>query len=201
MRGIHCRAYTIWRWVWRTPSSNCYTGLILTWTKGAVHQVSLFFFYFSSTINTIHSLLLSDKWWGWMHTWWDGKQTPSHRKHHMGLRYLPSCLICTYLTSSITLSSVYFDRWQYQGGWEEEYRIMVEDFAMWCRSNYLQLNTYQTKETAVDFKWNKPRLQPGVNRGVDVKLILTYTYLGLQPDDMLDWSTLAFCTGRDIYTS
>lgn len=52
-----------------------------------------------------------------------------------------------------------------RGGWEEEYRIMVEDFAMWCRSNYLQLNTYQTKEMAVDFKWNEPRLQPEVHRG------------------------------------
>lgn len=66
------------------------------------------------------------------------------------------------------------------GGWEEEYRGLVEDFAMWCRSNHLQMNTYKTKEMAVDFRCKKKQKKHAYNLasidGVDVELVPMYTY-------------------------
>ena len=77
------------------------------------------------------------------------------------------------------------------GGWEEEYRSLVEDFAMWCRSNHLQMNTYKTKEMAVDFRCKKKKKKKHAYNlasidGVDVELVPMYTYLGLQLDVRLD---------------
>ncbi|KAI3363782.1 hypothetical protein L3Q82_001390 [Scortum barcoo] len=34
---------------------------------------------------------------------------------------------------------------------EEEYRRLVGDFAAWCHTNHLQLNTSKTKELVIDF--------------------------------------------------
>ena len=57
-----------------------------------------------------------------------------------------------------------------------------------CRSNHLQLNTSKTKEMVVDFRRKKPHLQPVSIEGVDVEVVRTYKYLGLQLDDRLDWT-------------
>ncbi|KAK0137273.1 RNA-directed DNA polymerase from mobile element jockey [Merluccius polli] len=73
-------------------------------------------------------------------------------------------------------------------GREGEYRSLVEDFVRWCRSNHLQLNTSKTKEMVVDFRRKKPHLQPVSIEGVDVEVVRTYKYLGLQLDDKLDWT-------------
>lgn len=74
-------------------------------------------------------------------------------------------------------------------GREEEYRSLVEDFTRWSRSNHLQLNTSKTKEMVVDFRRKKSHLQPVSINGVDVEVVRTYKYLGLQLDDRLDWTT------------
>ena len=58
----------------------------------------------------------------------------------------------------------------------------------WCRSNHLQLNTSKTKEMVVDFRRKKPHLQPVSIEGVDVEVVRTYKYLGLQLDNKLDWT-------------
>jgi len=71
-------------------------------------------------------------------------------------------------------------------GWEGEYRSLVEDFVGW--SNRLQLNTTKTKDMVVDFRRKKPKLQPVSIEGVDVEVVRTYKYLGLQLDDRLDWT-------------
>ena len=61
---------------------------------------------------------------------------------------------------------------------------LVEDFARWCRSNHLEL----IKEMVVDFRMKKPHLQPVSIEGVDVEVVRTYRYLGLQLDVKLDWT-------------
>ncbi|KAI3376126.1 hypothetical protein L3Q82_016655 [Scortum barcoo] len=40
---------------------------------------------------------------------------------------------------------------------EEEYRRLVGDFAAWCHTNHLQLNTSKTKELVIDFGRSRPR--------------------------------------------
>lgn len=69
-----------------------------------------------------------------------------------------------------------------------EYRSLVEDFVRWCRTNHLQLNSSKTKEMVVDFRRKKPHFQPVYIEGVDVEVVRTYKYLGLQLDDKLDWT-------------
>lgn len=71
---------------------------------------------------------------------------------------------------------------------EGEYRSLVEEFVRWCRTNHLQLNSSKTKEIVVDFRRKKPHFQPVSIEGVDVEVVRTYKYLGLQLDDKLDWT-------------
>lgn len=70
-----------------------------------------------------------------------------------------------------------------EGGQEGEYRSLVEDFVKWYRSNILQLNTSKTKEMVVDFQRQRPTLPPVSTEGVDVEVVRTYKYLGVQLDD------------------
>ena len=71
---------------------------------------------------------------------------------------------------------------------EEEYRGVVKSFFAWSLSSQLQLNTSKTKELVVDYRRSGPLLQPVNIDGVDVEMVETYKYLGLQLDDKLDWS-------------
>ncbi|KAI3360661.1 hypothetical protein L3Q82_002527 [Scortum barcoo] len=48
---------------------------------------------------------------------------------------------------------------------EEEYRRLVGDFAAWCHTNHLQLNTSKTKELVIDFGRSRPRPRPVLLRG------------------------------------
>ncbi|KAG5274176.1 hypothetical protein AALO_G00133060 [Alosa alosa] len=58
----------------------------------------------------------------------------------------------------------------------------------WCKLNHLQLNTAKTREMVVDFRRSKPALLPVSIDGVNVEVVNTYKYLGLQLDNKLDWS-------------
>ncbi|XP_060770815.1 uncharacterized protein LOC132881852 [Neoarius graeffei] len=73
-------------------------------------------------------------------------------------------------------------------GQEEEYRSLIQDFVLWCKSNHLQLNIGKTKEMLVDFRRSRPTLQPISIEGVDVEMVRTYKYLGVHLDDKLDWT-------------
>jgi len=76
-----------------------------------------------------------------------------------------------------------------KGDREEEYRSLVGDFALWCRTNCLQLNTTKTKELVVDFGRSRSDPQPVLLEGVEVQAVKSYKYLGLWLDNKLDWTT------------
>ncbi|KAI3365314.1 hypothetical protein L3Q82_010404, partial [Scortum barcoo] len=62
---------------------------------------------------------------------------------------------------------------------EEEYRRLVGDFAAWCHTNHLQLNTSKTKELVIDFGRSRPRPRPVLLEGAEVEAVDSYRYLGL----------------------
>ncbi|KAI3367045.1 hypothetical protein L3Q82_009676, partial [Scortum barcoo] len=72
---------------------------------------------------------------------------------------------------------------------EEEYRRLVGDFAAWCHTNHLQLNTSKTKELVIDFGRSRPRPRPVLLEGAEVEAVDSYKYLGLWLDNKLDWTT------------
>ncbi|KAI3368530.1 hypothetical protein L3Q82_025533, partial [Scortum barcoo] len=72
---------------------------------------------------------------------------------------------------------------------EEEYRRLVGDFAAWCHTNHLQLNTSKTKELVIDFGRSRPRPRPVLLEGAEVEAVDSYRYLGLWIDNKLDWTT------------
>ncbi|KAI3370912.1 hypothetical protein L3Q82_007432 [Scortum barcoo] len=69
---------------------------------------------------------------------------------------------------------------------EEEYRRLVGDFAAWCHTNHLQLNTSKTKELVIDFGRSRPRPRPVLLEGAEVEAVDSYKYLGLWLDNKLD---------------
>ena len=76
-----------------------------------------------------------------------------------------------------------------RGDREEEYRSLVRDFALWCHTNCLQLNTSKTKELVIDFGRSRPRPRPVLLEGAEVEAVQSYKYLGLWLDNKLDWTT------------
>ncbi|KAJ8273972.1 hypothetical protein COCON_G00085970 [Conger conger] len=72
-------------------------------------------------------------------------------------------------------------------GQEDEYRNLLDDFVQWCNLN-MQLNITKTKEMVVDFRRTKPPMLPISIEGVNVEVVSTYKYLGVQLDNKLDWS-------------
>lgn len=76
----------------------------------------------------------------------------------------------------------------YCGGREGEYRNLLKNFTGWCRRNQLQLNTARTKEMVVDFQRPSPSSQPVNIKEVEVEVIGSYKYLGLELGFKLDWS-------------
>ncbi|KAI3355866.1 hypothetical protein L3Q82_004418 [Scortum barcoo] len=71
---------------------------------------------------------------------------------------------------------------------EEEYRRLVGDFAAWCHTNHLQLNTSKTKELVMDH-FGRSRPRPVLLEGAEVEAVDSYRYLGLWIDNKLDWTT------------
>ncbi|KAI3358985.1 hypothetical protein L3Q82_015375 [Scortum barcoo] len=73
---------------------------------------------------------------------------------------------------------------------EEEYRRLVGDFAAWCHTNHLQLNTSKTKELVIRL-WEvqtKTTTSPALE-GAEVEAVDSYRYLGLWLDNKLNWTT------------
>ena len=63
------------------------------------------------------------------------------------------------------------------------------DFALWCHTNCLQLNTSKTKELVIDFGRSRPRPRPALLDRAEVEAVPSYKYLGVWLDNKLDWST------------
>ncbi|XP_059801863.1 uncharacterized protein LOC132378747 [Hypanus sabinus] len=82
-----------------------------------------------------------------------------------------------------------------RNGQEEEYRKLIQDFVIWCNSNYLRLSITKTKEMVVDFRRSRPHMEPVIINGECVEQVQTYKYLGVQLDEKLDWTanTDALC--------
>lgn len=70
-------------------------------------------------------------------------------------------------------------------GNEGEYISLWQDFAKYCRSNKLQLNTFKTKEIVADLRRNRPHPTTLSVEGMEV--VRSYKYLGLQLDAGLEW--------------
>ena len=170
--------------------------------------VRISFFDFSSTFNTIQPILLRDKLTEMRVDPPLMTGIVDYLTERPQYVRLKGCTSDTVVSStgapqgtvlSPVLFTVYTSDFQYNSGLchmqkysddtvivgciKEEYRSLVEDFVRWCRSNHLQLNTSKTKEMVMDFRRKKPHLQPVSIEGVDVEVIRTYKYLGLQLDN------------------
>ena len=187
------------RWAWRMPSSICSTGPTLTWTTRAALWESRFLISPAPSTPFGHSCW-ETSWqrWEWTHSWWHGLRITSRRDHSTSnwraarqtlWSAAPEHQMQKYLDDTAIVGCI-------KDGREGEYISLVEDFARWCRSNHLQLNTSKTKEMMVDFRRKKPHLQPVSIEGVDVEVVRTYKYLGLQLDDKLDLTANTLYTGK-----
>ncbi|KAI3351750.1 hypothetical protein L3Q82_020590, partial [Scortum barcoo] len=148
--------------------------------------VRILFLDFSSAFNTIQPPLLRDKlsrmgvdpqlmdWISDLPHW----QTTVHFCYNSEL----SCHTQKYADDTAIVGCIRDDR-------EEEYRRLVGDFAAWCHTNHLQLNTSKTKELVIDFGRSRPRPRPVLLEGAEVEAVDSYKYLGLWLDNKLDWTT------------
>lgn len=73
-------------------------------------------------------------------------------------------------------------------GEEGEYRRVIQDFVDMSQRDQLQLNVDKTKELVIDFGRSRSTPQPVSIGGVEVEIVKTYKYLGVQLDHKLDWS-------------
>ena len=74
---------------------------------------------------------------------------------------------------------------------ENNYRQSIQDFSVWCKDNYLELNPNKTKEMVFDFrhkKANSPLTDSVCIAGVSIETVQSYKYLGTTIDSKLDWS-------------
>ncbi|KAM3860060.1 rho GTPase-activating protein 23-like [Diretmus argenteus] len=72
------------------------------------------------------------------------------------------------------------------GGEEGEYRKVIEDFVDWSQENRLQLNVSKTKEIVIDFRRARPTPQPVSIAGMEVEVVKSYKFLGVELDHKLD---------------
>ncbi|KAI3353218.1 hypothetical protein L3Q82_019768 [Scortum barcoo] len=80
---------------------------------------------------------------------------------------------------------------------EEEYRRLVGDFAAWCHTNHLQLNTSKTKELVIDFGRSRPDRDQSCWRELRWRLWTLTNTLGC--GWTINWTgqrTPATCMGR-----
>ncbi|KAI4899898.1 hypothetical protein NFI96_003346 [Prochilodus magdalenae] len=173
----------------KMPSSIFYTELTLIWTRG-VGAVRVMFFDFSSAFNTIQPLLLRDKLMKMevdMHlvTWITDYLTG--RPQHVRIR---DCSSDTVISSTgapqgTVLSPVLFTL--YTSDFKYNSESLVEDFVEWCTTNHLKLNITKTKEMCIDFRRSRASQQPNSIKGVEVEVVRSYRYLGVNLDARLDW--------------
>ncbi|KAI3352179.1 hypothetical protein L3Q82_020991, partial [Scortum barcoo] len=145
--------------------------------------VRILFLDFSSAFNTIQPTLLRDKLsrmgvdpqlMDWISDYLTGRPQLCYNSE--------LCHIQKYADDTAIVGCIRDDR-------EEEYRRLVGDFAAWCHTNHLQLNTSKTKELVIDFGRSRPRPRPVLLEGAEVEAVDSYRYLGLWIDNKLDWTT------------
>ncbi|KAI3355967.1 hypothetical protein L3Q82_017159 [Scortum barcoo] len=162
--------------------------------------VRILFLDFSSAFNTIQPTLLRDKLsrmgvdpqlMDWISDYLTG------RPQYVGLKDIKSDTVvsstgapraqcwplfsspCTPQTSSTTSELCHIQKYAddtaivgcIRDDREEEYRRLVGDFAAWCHTNHLQLNTSKTKELVIDFGRSRPRPRPVLLEGAEVEAV------------------------------
>ncbi len=76
-----------------------------------------------------------------------------------------------------------------QDGDESIYRQEVEQLAVWCSHNNLELNTHNTVEMIVDFRRNPPALPPLTIMNNTVAAVESFRFLGTTISPDLKWDT------------
>ncbi len=76
-----------------------------------------------------------------------------------------------------------------QDGDESIYRQEVEQLAVWCSHNNLELNTHKTVEMIVDFRRNPPALPPLTIMNNTVAAVESFRFLGTTISQDLKWDT------------
>ncbi len=74
-----------------------------------------------------------------------------------------------------------------QDGDESAYRQEVEQLAVWCSLNNLELNTLKTVEMIVDFRRNPPALPPLTIMDSTVTAVESFRFLGTTYSQVLKW--------------
>ncbi|ROL55387.1 hypothetical protein DPX16_0565 [Anabarilius grahami] len=72
-------------------------------------------------------------------------------------------------------------------GDESAYRLEVEQLAVWCSLNNLELNTLKTVEMIVDFRRNPPALPPLTIMNSTVTAVESFRFLGTTISQDLKW--------------
>ncbi len=70
---------------------------------------------------------------------------------------------------------------------ESAYQQEVEQLAVWCSLNKLELNTLKTVESSVDFSWNPPALPPLTIMNSTVAAVDSFRLLGTTISQDLKW--------------
>ncbi|KAI3351749.1 hypothetical protein L3Q82_020589, partial [Scortum barcoo] len=135
----------------------------------------------TSAFNTIQPTLLRDKLsrmgvdpqlMDWISDYLTG------RPQYVGLKDITSDTVTSATTRSCVIFQKYADDTAIVGcirdDREEEYRRLVGDFAAWCHTNHLQLNTSKTKELVIDFGRSRPRPRPVLLEGAEVEAVDSY---------------------------
>ncbi len=76
-----------------------------------------------------------------------------------------------------------------QDGDDSAYRQEVEQLAVWCSHNNLELNTLKTVEMLVDFRRNPPALSPLTIMNSTVTAVESFRFLGTTISQDLKWDT------------
>ena len=71
---------------------------------------------------------------------------------------------------------------------ETHYRAWVDQFADWCRSSCLLLNTKKTKEITIIYRIGSHPHQHMVINGENIEIVADYKYLGTIIDNKLTWT-------------
>ena len=69
-----------------------------------------------------------------------------------------------------------------------EFLKQVDDFVLWCKDNFLNLNVKKTKEMVIDFRRNNSIPDPLVIANEQVERVNEYKYLGVIIDNKLTGS-------------
>ncbi|KAL0157206.1 hypothetical protein M9458_048452, partial [Cirrhinus mrigala] len=130
----------------------------------------ILFVDFSSAFNTIMPDLLSDK---------------------LTQRSVPTS-ICQWITSFLTdRQQLFVDDTTVIGlikdGDESAYRQEVDQLAVWCSLNNLELNTLKTVEMIIDFRRNPPALPPLIIMDSTVATVESFRFLGTNISQDLKW--------------